>query len=170
MFSRMVTTARSEHIGLKDELTMIRKLALITLVVIALVSICACQDNVDQPSITKTEIIKSFVDHADKFEAIQKYAEETDGYLYVDDGGEMGNTVEGECSQAITNKDVKKDIQYLIDELRVAAILEYKAIKFQYTSGIEQGILYLKDERIPAGVFESEQIIEHWYYYMTHNV
>ncbi len=123
-------------------------------------------------NVNESGIISQFENNANKFMSIQKYAEETKGYLYVDNNsGELEMTNTGGENEVFDEK-IKDEILFVIKKLGFVGIYESdEYIKFSRTIGnYPQGIIYLKKEGVPIFVLKNQKIRDKWYYYMTKNV
>lgn len=121
---------------------------------------------------SKSRIISQFENNSDKFVLIQKYAEETKGNLFVVyDSGKL-EIKNSEGRNGVFDEKAEEEIIFVTKKLGFVSIYETdKYIVFQRSIGkYPKGIIYLKEESMPAFVLESQKINDKWFYYMTKNV
>jgi hypothetical protein len=131
--------------------------------------------------VTKESIIRTFKQNIESFERIKKYAQNTDGVLYIDNNsGEMivsndktkNNPTDPPYKIVeLDELPIKADVYKIIEKLSYVGIYEEGGpllngiIIFSRTIGSEeQGILYTKDKSIKYGM-KMEKIMDGWYYY-----
>lgn len=121
---------------------------------------------------SKSRIINLFENNSDKFILIQKYAEETEGDLFVEFSFmkvEIGN-IGG--SDEILDEKVKEAVLFVTKNLGFKSVYETDSyIIFRKSRDANPGgIIYLENSSIPAFAMENEKISGKWHYYMTRNI
>lgn len=157
---------------------MLKKVVMIAIgILIILLFVYFSQDRtfIDFYPRDQTTTIKQFTNNYEDFSAVQQYAHETNGLLYVSESRWRfkENNIENTGDGLIEDPIIKKMFNSFLSKLHYQGIYELRdgTIQFIKEAGSdESGIVYSPNKELPFYVLRTVDLGDGWYYYRTIHV
>ncbi len=139
----------------------------VTSIIMVLLALSTFDTSTLYPAYEDT-IIANFNNNRDDFEAIRRYAEETEGPLSVSVDTRLFGKVH--FYESIKSVEINQKIDRLVSKLHYQSIQEAESefiLFIRIADNDECGIAYCPDEQLPFFTVVDEELGDGWYYYET---